>query len=524
MFLFLRFLRAQNDSSQSRDTRIAKNTLYLYLRTGITMTVSLYTSRVVLSALGFEDFGIWSVVGGIVSMFLFIKESLSTSVGRFLTFAIGKNDQREINKAFSTSIIIHAIFAIAIVILCESIGLWFLDEKLSIPDSKRWLAYWVFHISVASAFLSIVSVPFHSSLISYERMNIYAYMGLWDALSKLIVAYAVTAFAENRLLIYGFLILLSSMLTTMFVFVYVHRSFPKMRYYTVRDRSMYLSVFLFSGWSLLGNLAFMSYTQGLNMIINMFYGPVVNAARAVSLQIEQSVRTFVTNFQAATNPQIIKNCAAQDWSSMHQLMYRSSKFSAYLLFLFALPIVLEINTILFLWLKDVPSYTAVFCRIMFAVILLETMANSIMVGVSAHGDIRKYQLVVSTILLTILPISYVTLSLGFGPESVFVVYFVVEIFACFARLWIAREKIHISVRHYCIHVVIVVLYVMMIGAVLPTILHFMMPEGLFRLLCVLAAGIIMSCLSIYCIGLDAREKDFVYEKIICRFFRKHPSL
>ena len=499
--------------------RIAKNTLYLYLRTGITMAVSLYTSRVVLSALGFEDFGIWSVVGGFVSMFLFVKESLSASVGRFLTFAIGMNDQQEINKAFSTSIIIHFVFAVVIVLICESIGLWFLEDKLVIPASKKWLAYWVFHISVASSFLGIISVPFHSSLISYERMNVYAYIGLWDAFSKLFVAYAVTAFTENRLLIYGLLILLSSIITTLFVIVYVFRSFPLMRYYTVQDKKMYYSVFSFSGWSLFGNLAYMSYTQGLNIIINMFFGPVVNAARAVSLQIEQSVRTFVTNFQAAANPQIIKNCAAQDWVSMHQLMYRSSKFSVFLLFLFALPIVLEIDTILELWLCEVPEHTAMFCRIMFGVIMMETMFNSIMVGVSAHGDIKKYQLLVSTVLLTILPISYITLVLGLGPESVFVVYFIVEFFACLTRLWIAREKIQISVRHFFTHVALVVTYVMTASAVIPSLIHFLMPDGLERLLLVFSSGFILSCVFIYQLGLDAREKAFVREKIIHRFIK-----
>lgn len=505
---------------ESANNRIARNTLYLYLRTGITMAVSLYTSRVVLAALGFEDFGIWSVVGGIVSMFLFIKESLSASVGRFLTFAIGKRNQKEINKAFSISIIVHVFFALAIVVLCESIGLWFLNEKLTIPDSKRWLAYWVFHISVASTFLSIVSVPYHSSLISYERMNIYAYIGLWDAFCKLIVAYAVTVFTENRLLIYGLLILVSTILTTTFVFVYVHHSFPKMRYYAVRDKKMYIAVFSFSGWSLFGNLACMSYTQGLNMIINMFFGPVVNAARAVSLQIEQSVRTFVTNFQAAANPQIIKNCATKDWTSMHLLMFRSSKFSVFLLYIFTLPIVLEVNTILNLWLKDVPEYTAIFCRIMFAVIMLETMSNSIMVGVSAYGDIKKYQLVVSSILLTILPISYVILSLGMGPESVFFVYFIVEIFACIARIWISHEKIHMSIRKFFSHVVIVTFCVMIIGAIIPTILHFMMPEGLTRFIIVLTTGVFTSFLCIYKFGLDVREKSFVHEKIISRLLKK----
>lgn len=510
-----------SEAHSSNNARIAKNTLYLYIRTFITMAVSLYTSRVVLAALGIEDFGIWSVVGGVVAMFLFIKDSLSTSVGRFLTFAIGKNDQHEINKAFSISIFIHLIFALLIVIVCESIGLWFLGQKLVIPEEKRWIADWVFHISVISTFVSIASVPFHSSLISYERMNVYAYMGLWDAFSKLIIAYVVTIVDENRLIVYGILILCCSILSTSVVIWYVHHSFPKMRYYMVRDRQMYKEIFSFSGWSIFGNLAFMTYTQGLNMVLNMFFGPVVNAARAVSLQVEQSVRTFVTNFQVAANPQIIKNCASENWAAMHLLMFRISKFSVYLLYIFALPIVLEIDSILAIWLKDVPEHSAVFCRIMFCVIMLNTMANPIMIGVSANGEIKKYQLVVSSILLLILPVSYVCLSLGMGPASVFVVYFLFEFLACIARALIAREKIHFPIRQYIKQVVIIVGITMLMGALVPVAIRFTMADSLLRLALVLCAGFITSCLSIYFLGMNTNERRFVYEKIVgkvlCKF-------
>lgn len=505
---------------QNSNTRIAKNTIFLYFRTFVTMAVALYTSRVVLAALGFEDFGIWSVVGGIVGMFLFIKESLSASVGRFLTFAIGKKDQQEINKAYSTSVIIHVGFALFIILLCETVGVWFLNEKLVIPDEKRWLAYWVFHTSILSSFVTISTVPFHSSLVSYERMNIYAYLGMWDAIAKLLIAYAVTVVENNRLLVYGFLILACTILNAIIVIAYVHKSFPKMRFYIVRDKNMYRDVFSFSGWSIFGNIAHMTYTQGLNMIINMFFGPVVNAARAVSLQIEQSVRTFVTNFQTAANPQIVKNCAAEEWEAMHLLMIRSSKFSCYLLFLFALPIVLEIDTILAIWLKDVPEHSAAFCRIMFAVIMLETMSNSIMRGVSAYGDIKKYQIVVSFILLTILPISYLALSLGMGPESVFVVYFVVEVFACIARIWIAYEKIHLSIRRFVKEVILVSAYVMVIASILPFLLHIFLPQGILRFVIVLVVGFVTSCTCIYLFGLDTNEKAFVYEKIVRRIIRK----
>lgn len=509
-----------SETNSTNNARIAKNTLYLYIRTFITMTVSLYTSRVVLAALGIEDFGIWSVVGGIVAMFLFIKESLSTSVGRFLTFAIGKNDQHEINKAFSTSIIIHVFFALLIVILCESIGLWFMAQKLVIPEEKRWIAYWVFHISVISTFVNIASVPFHSSLISYEKMNVYAYMGLWDAFSKLMVAYLITIVHENRLIAYGILILFCSILSTGFIVWYVCHSFPKMRYYTVRDRQMYKNVFSFSGWSIFGNLAYMTYTQGLNMILNMFFGPTVNAARAVSLQVEQSVRTFVTNFQAAANPQIIKNCASKNRTAMHLLMFRTSKFSVYLLYILALPIVLEIDSILAIWLKEVPDNTAIFCRIMFCVIMLNTMMNPIMTGVSANGDIKKYQLVVSSILLMILPVSYVCLSLGMGPASVFTVYFVFEFIACIARVLIAREKIHLPIRQYIGQVVVVAGITMLMGAIVPVIIHFTMPNGVFRVILVVSIGLVTSCSSIYYFGLNTNEKKFVYERLIGRIILK----
>lgn len=508
------------NTSLSNNTRIAKNTIFLYIRTFITMIVSLYTSRVVLNALGVEDFGIWGVLGGIVSMFGFINSSLSSSVFRFLSFAIGTGDNEQINKTYNASFIVHVCLAVAIFILCETVGKWFLVEKLVVPESKREVAYIVFHIVVLTSCLSLLNVPFNSVIISYERMNVFAYMSIIDVVIKLTIAYIIYIVPSYKLVWYAILMLITTMLMVIFYYLYVRINFKNLRFQLVKDSKLFKSLLGFSGWSIIGNLAYVGYTQGLNMLINMFFGPIVNASRAISLQIEQTVRTFVGNFQTAINPQIIKNFAQRELNQMYALIMRGSKFSLYLLFLFALPIVLETDVILNIWLKQVPEHTVAFCRIMFFIIALETISNSVGIGIVATGDIKRLHLIVGTILLSIVPISYFVLKSGAPAESVFIVYFIVEIFAVIARLIIANIQIKLPIRTFIINVVIKPAFVIILASAVPLVIHVVMPYGILRFLLVLICGVLTSCLSIYYLGLDSSERQFVYDKIIGQFFHK----
>jgi O-antigen/teichoic acid export membrane protein len=300
-------MTSEQSTASNNTTRIAKNTVFLYIRTFITMVVSLYTSRVVLNALGVEDFGIWGVLGGIVAMFSFINSSLSSSIFRFLTHAIGTGEEDKINKTYSASIIVHIGLAILIFILCETIGRWFLAEKLVVPDAKRAMSEIVFHIVIITSCVSLLSVPFNSAIIAYERMNVYAYMSIIDVVFKLAIAYIVYVVPSNKLVWYAIMMLATTLLVLLFYYLYVRIKFKSLRFQRVKDPALFKSLLGFSGWSILGNLAYVGYTQGLNLLINMFFGPIVNAARSISLQIEQTVRKFVGDFQTAVNPQIIKN-------------------------------------------------------------------------------------------------------------------------------------------------------------------------------------------------------------------------
>ncbi len=504
---------------QSNNSRIAKNTIYLYIRTGITMIVALYTSRVVLNALGVEDFGIWGVLGGIVAMFGFINQSLSSSIFRYLTYSIGTGDVDRLNRTYNASIIVHIGLAFVIFLLCETIGQWFLAEKLVVPDGKREMANVVFHIVVFNSAISLLSVPFNSVIIAYERMNVYAYLAIMDTFFKLIIAAVVYYVHENKLVWYAVMMLAITILMLLFYYTYVRVNFRNLHLQRVRDSQLFRSLLGFSGWSLFGNLAYVGYTQGLNMLLNVFFGPVVNAARSISLQIEQTVRTFVVNFQTAINPQIIKNYAQEDFEQMHLLMFRSSKFSVFLLFLFALPIMLETDIILSLWLGQVPQHTSSFVRIMFLVIALETMSNSIMTGVVATGNIKKYQIIVGLILLSIVPVSYIVLYFGAPAESVFIVYLVVEIFAVAARLFIAHNLVFLPLGRFLSDVAFRSLAVVVSGAVLPFIVHLLLPEGIIRFIAVGFLGLLTSVSSIYLLGLDSLERNVVIEKIHQKFSR-----
>ena len=495
--------------SLENNKRIAKNTIYLYIRTGVTMLVSLYTSRIVLNALGLEDYGIWGVLGSIISMFGFINQSLSSSIFRYITHAIGTKDNDAINRTYSASIIIHIGLALVIFILCETLGLGFVNKNLVIPDVKRHMANIVFHLVVINSAISLLAVPFNAVIIAYERMNVYAYLTIVDTLFKLLIAAVVFWVPSNKLIWYAVMMLVITIAMLVFYYTYVRLSFVNLRFQHIRDKSLFKSLLNFSGWSMWGNLAYVGYSQGLNMLLNVFYGPMVNAARSISLQIEQSVRTFVTNFQTAVNPQIINNYAQDEFAQMHLLMFRSSRFSFYLLLFFAVPIVLETNIILILWLKQVPEHTIAFVRIMFAVIALEVISNSVMTGVVATGNIKKYQIVVGSILLMIVPISYVVLRLGAPAESVFIIYLVVEVFAVIARLIIAKGLIKLSVWEFWNQVIAKVMFVLVGSLVPPLVIHIFFQASIIRLIVVLVVGCLSTGLAIYLLGLDEREKDLV---------------
>lgn len=331
--------------------RIAKNTILLYGRMLLLMAISLFTSRVILNVLGVVDYGVYNVVGGIVTMFGFLNSSMASATQRYITFALGKGDELQLQKVFSTALQIHTLIAGVVVLLGEIVGLWFLYNKMQVPPDRMEAAFWVLQSSIVSSAVMIVSVPYNAAIIAHEKMSAFAYISIVEAALKLIIVYLLLIFSVDKLILYAFLIL-GVQVTIRFCYsIYCKRHFFETKYRRICEKSLLKEMGQFAGWSMFGNLSAVLFNQGVDMMLNVFFGPVVNAARAVAVQVQGAIRQFVTNFQVALNPQITKTYAQDDLANMHQLMFRSARFSFYLLFLISLPVLFETDFILKTWLK-----------------------------------------------------------------------------------------------------------------------------------------------------------------------------
>ncbi len=494
--------------------RIAKNTLLLYMRTLFIMLVTLYTSRVVLNVLGVTDYGVYNVVGGVVAMFGFINGSMSSATQRYITFALGKGDMKRLRTVFSTSLQIHFLIATLIVVLGETVGLWFMYTQMQIPADRMDAAFWVLQCSIVSTVVMIISVPYNADIIAHEKMSAFAYISILEAVLKLAIVYALVISPFDKLVFYAILILAVQILIRFCYNHYCNRHFEESKYRHVWDKSLFKEMTGFAGWSMFGNLASVLFGQGLNMLLNVFFGPVVNAARALSVQVQNAILQFVNNFQMALNPQITKTYAKGEMEDMHKLMFRSARFSFYLLFLLSLPVLFETKFILTVWLRTVPDNTIVFLRIMICTSLLYSISNPLMVANAATGRVKKYQAVCGGILLSILPISYILLKLGCPAYSVFIVHFVIEFIAQIARMIMLKPLIGIKLIEYLKNIHLRVLLVVIFSVILPYVFYKNMTDNIFRFLIVCITCFISICIFVYTIGLSHNEKSFILSKII----------
>lgn len=508
------------NQTSDNNKRIAKNTLLLYVRMLFMMGISLYTSRVVLNTLGIEDYGIYNVVGGVVAMFGFINGSMSSATQRYITFALGKGDKQRLQTVFSTTLQIHTLIALIIILLGETIGLWFLYNKMQIPADRMDAAFWVLQCSIISTVVMIVSVPYNADIIAHEKMSAFAYISILEVVLKLMIVYMLVFFSFDKLILYSFLILSIQVLIRFCYSIYCNRHFEETKYKNVWDKSLFKEMTGFAGWSMFGNLAGVLFNQGLNMLLNVFFGPVVNAARGVAVQVQNAVQQFVGNFQMALNPQITKTYAQGDLESMHKLMYRSAKFSFFLLFLLSLPILFETNFILKIWLKNVPANTVCFLRIMICTSLIYTLSNPLMMANQATGKVKRYQAICGSIQLLILPISYISLYLGFPAYTVFVVHFTIECVTQIVRMIMLRPMIKIRIIDYIFYIYRPVLFVVIGSLSLPYLLSLYIDgDGVFKFLMVGLCCLISVSFFSYVLGLSANEREFVctkVKKIICK--------
>ena len=498
--------------TSSANKRIAKNTLVLYVRMLFTMGISLFTSRVVLQTLGVEDYGISSVVGGVISMFTFINAAMVSSTQRYLNFELVRGDANQLRSVFSTSLQIHALIALAIIVLSETVGLWFLNEKLVIPEARMTAAMWVYQCSILSCAVSIMSTPYNAVIVAHEKMSAFAYISILDVSLKLLVVYLLVVLPFDKLIILAILNLLVQLFIRYIYTLYCHRHFPESYFQFRFNKTLFKEMFGFAGWSFWGNLAAILYTQGLNMMLNIFFGPIVNAARGIAVQVQSAVQQFVGGFQTALNPQITKNYASNNLPQMHSLMFRSARFSFLLLFFLSLPVLMETNFILTLWLKTVPDDAVIFTQIMICISLIYTTANPCVIANQATGKVKIYQMVVGGILLLILPISYVVLKLGAPAYSVFIVHFCIESLAQFSRMYMLRNLIHLPLWQYMKNIYIPIVSTVAIAIILPLVVRMQVAEGWLRFLavgftCVLSVGA-----SSYFIGFTKQERVFFLDK------------
>lgn len=499
-------------NSVQNNKRIAKNTLFLYIRMLFSMGVSLFTSRVILQTLGVENYGIYSVVGGIITMFAFINGGMVSATQRFLTFEIGKGNTVQLNKVFSTALQIHTLIAFTVVLFGETVGVWFLYKELVIPAERMTAAFWVYQCSIIACVVNIMSIPYNATIIAHEKMSAFAYISIFEVILKLLIVYMLYITPWDKLISYAVLILIVQLTIRSIYARYCNKHFAETHYHHKIDKPLFKEMIGFAGWSFWGNLSTVLYTQGLNMLLNIFFGPIVNAARGIAIQVQGAIQQFVNNFQMALNPQITKNYATGQLTQMHNLMFRSARFSFFLLYILTLPILLETDCILTLWLKTVPDNAAVFTRWIIGVSLIYTIANPCIVANQASGKVKVYQAVVGGILLTILPISYVVLKLGAPAYSVFIVHFCIESIAQLARMYMLRKLIHLPIRAYMRNIYLPVIVVATVSCIPPVITQMYCSGGLAGLIIVATTSIISVSLTIAFLGLTKEERQFFYRK------------
>lgn len=475
------------------------------------MAVALYTSRVVLNVLGIDDFGIYNVVGGIITMFTFLNSAMAASTQRFLTFEIGK--QGNVHKIFSSSILIHRAIAFIVILLGETIGLWFVNTQLNIPVGRMAAANWVYQCSIVICTINIISLPYNAIIIANERMKAFAYISILETGLKLIAVLVLPVFFFDKLTVYALLLTGIAVIIRITYAEYCHRSFPETKGKILKDKMLFKEMTNFAGWSMVGNLALIAYTQGTNILLNIFFGPAVNAARGVAVQVQNAINSFCLNFQTALNPQITKSYASEELAYMHLLIVRSSKFSFYLLLILSLPVLIETEIILKWWLGEIPAYTINFVRIILVISMVDAISNPLIISAQATGKIRTYQIVVGGILLCILPVAYLALKLGTSPESVFIVHLGIVCLAQCARLWLIRPMIKLSLKYYFTEVILKIGTVFVLSLLIPYLLYRILPASWWSFFIVSSTCTACTLFIIYRLGLNTHERGFIQQKL-----------
>lgn len=479
------------------------------------MVVSLYTSRVVLNALGVEDFGIYNVVGGIVAMFTMLSGSLSAAISRFITYELGKGNQENLNKIFSSAVTIQLGLAGIIILLAETIGLWFLNVKMNIPEIRMEATNWVFQFSILTFAINLISVPYNASIIAHEKMSAFAYISILEAIGKLTIAYLIIISPMDKLIFYAILMCLVAIIIRFTYGNYCKKHFSECTYHFIWDKQQLKQMFGFAGWNFIGAASAVLRDQGGNVVINLFCGPTVNAARGIAFQVNNAVNQFVTNFMTALNPQITKSYAARDKEYMMTLIFQGARLSFYMLLVLSLPILTNTHYILELWLKTVPEHTVFFVQLILIFTLSESIAQPLITAMLATGKIRNYQIIVGGLQMMNLPISYLLLRLGFFPEIVIIVAIGISQCCLAARLILLKGMIDISIRKFLQKVYLNIIATSSVASIPSFISSQYLDESLLNFISSSLITILCTIISIYFIGCNKKERQFIHNKLNC---------
>lgn len=505
--------------------RIARNTALLYIRTLITTGIGLFTTRVFLQTLGIENVGIYNIVGGFVSMFSLLNGSLTNACSRYITYDIGIGDLRRLRKTFVTSVTIHIIIGIFILIVAECIGIWFLNNHLNINPNRMYAANWVFQCSLITFFLNLINTPYQSLIVSYEKMDTFAYMSIFDVICKLLILYALLLTKNDKLIVYAILMCFISLLIFLIYRIYCIRKFEVARKVTLKiHKDLFQDMLSYAGWNLFGTGSMILRNQGIDVVLNLFYGVTINAAKGISNQIQGVIYSFVSNFQMAINPQITKTYAVHDYERTIYLIQQGSRFSFYLLLFLSMPIMILINPILKIWLSEIPPYTAIFVQLTFIYLLLDTLSRLLIITIMATGKIKKYQIIVGGTKLFAVPLTYIYIKYFNGsPISGLIVNIILEILCLGQRLYFAKHIINLNIKDYTINVIFkswgifIIAYIIPILATQITISNIWIYLIINTIICITAATLI-----IYTLGLNMYEKSLIHNYILNKLNRWKP--
>ena len=430
-------------TAAEKNKRIARNTVMLYIRALFVFAVTLYISRIVLNILGVEDYGIYNIVGGVVALIGFLNASMSGATSRFLTYELGRNDSMRLRDTFSSALIIHIGIAVFLLLIAETVGFWFLNCKLDIPQERMNAANWLYQFAIAVAILKIVQVPYNASIIAHEKMDVYAYIEIFNVVMRLGAAYLLLIGIWDKLAFYALLDFCVAFIVLLLYRGYCVGRFEECRFRWVWDKRILYPILCFSGWDLYGNASVTVRTQGVSVLLNMFIGPIANAAAGIANQVQVGIGLFANNIVTAFKPQIIKSYSCGELDVMSTLIYNAAKYTYLLLLCFSLPLMFEMNFVLTVWLRQVPEYTVVFCIMTLIFNFGATWSLVFAVGIHATGKIKRISLINGTLYFSVIPIAYIAFRLGSWVAFPFLCNAVFVFIGCLSNVYTLGLYTHV---------------------------------------------------------------------------------